>query len=140
VPDWKDGKIAGLEVPGAPSLLHADPIGQASEITRRRDSTSACLPFAVMAEANRGARNAAPLTAPFQARPGPLGVTSVARAVPNLQLRSWRAGHHLTREEMASRINATQTGVAERLAYDDERIRRWETGKSAGPLRSTGGH
>jgi hypothetical protein len=29
--DWKDGKIAGLEVPGAPSLLRADPIGQASE-------------------------------------------------------------------------------------------------------------
>jgi transcriptional regulator with XRE-family HTH domain len=57
----------------------------------------------------------------------------VARAVPNLQLRSWRTGHHLTREEMATRINATQTGVAERLACDDERIRRWETGEVRWP-------
>jgi tetratricopeptide (TPR) repeat protein len=60
-------------------------------------------------------------------------VTSVARAVPNLQLRSWRTGHHLTREEMATRINATSTGVAERLACDDERIRRWETGEVRWP-------
>ena len=31
VPDWKHGKIAGSEVPGAPPLLHADPTGQASQ-------------------------------------------------------------------------------------------------------------
>jgi hypothetical protein len=42
-------------------------------------------------------------------------------------------GPHLTREGMASRINATQTGVAERLACDDERIRRWKTGEVRWP-------
>ncbi|MGN6172306.1 MAG: hypothetical protein ACTHPS_05070, partial [Streptosporangiaceae bacterium] len=34
---------------------------------------------------------------------------------------------------MATRINATGTGVAERLACDDERIRRWETGEVRWP-------
>jgi tetratricopeptide (TPR) repeat protein len=57
----------------------------------------------------------------------------VTKPVPNLQLRNWRAGHHLTREEMATRINATQAGIAERLACDDERIRRWETGEVRWP-------
>ncbi|MCG5212605.1 hypothetical protein [Streptosporangium sp. KLBMP 9127] len=47
---------------------------------------------------------------------------------PNVQLREWRNTERLTRLEMADRINATATGIAESLACDEERVRRWETG------------
>jgi hypothetical protein len=49
--------------------------------------------------------------------------------IPNIALRNWRAQHHLSRGEMADQINASQAGVAGRLACDEERIRRWETGE-----------
>lgn len=53
--------------------------------------------------------------------------------VPNVQLRAWRNEHRLTRAEMADRINATPTGIAERLTCDEERIRRWEAGEVRWP-------
>ena len=39
----------------------------------------------------------------------------------------------MSRAEMADRINASQAGVAERLACDEERIRRWESGEVRWP-------
>ncbi|GIH91171.1 helix-turn-helix domain-containing protein [Planobispora siamensis] len=48
--------------------------------------------------------------------------------VPNARLRAWRNANRLTRLELAEQINATATGVAERLTCDPERVRRWETG------------
>ncbi|WP_113699069.1 transcriptional regulator [Nonomuraea lactucae] len=47
---------------------------------------------------------------------------------PNAPLRAWRNASRLTRVEMAEKINATKTGIAEALACDAERVRRWETG------------
>ncbi|MET9068833.1 XRE family transcriptional regulator [Streptosporangium sandarakinum] len=52
---------------------------------------------------------------------------------PNALLRAWRNTNRLTRVEMAERINTTATGIAERLACDEERIRRWETGEVRWP-------
>ncbi|GAA3077249.1 XRE family transcriptional regulator [Streptosporangium carneum] len=52
---------------------------------------------------------------------------------PNALLRAWRTANRLTRLEMAERINATPTGIAERLACDEERVRRWETGEVRWP-------
>jgi transcriptional regulator with XRE-family HTH domain len=49
-------------------------------------------------------------------------------AVPNIPLRNWRGQRCLSRAEMADRINASATGIAERLTCDEERIRRWESG------------
>ncbi len=54
-------------------------------------------------------------------------------AVPNIPLRNWRGQQCLSRAEMADRINASATGVAERLACDEERIRRWESGEVRWP-------
>ena len=54
-------------------------------------------------------------------------------AVPNIPLRNWRAQQHMSRAEMADRINASQAGKAERLACDEERIRRWESGEVRWP-------
>ena len=51
----------------------------------------------------------------------------MTEAMPNIPLRNWRAQQHLSRAEMADRINASQAGIADRLACDEERIRRWET-------------
>ena len=53
--------------------------------------------------------------------------------IPNIALRNWRAQHHLSRGEMADQINASQAGRADRLACDEERIRRWETGEVRWP-------
>lgn len=52
---------------------------------------------------------------------------------PNIALRNWRAQHYLSRSEMADRINATAAGIADRLACDEERIRRWESGEVSWP-------
>ncbi|WP_326635300.1 helix-turn-helix domain-containing protein [Streptosporangium sp. NBC_01755] len=46
----------------------------------------------------------------------------------NALLRAWRNANRLTRVEMADQINATPTGIADPLACDQERVRRWETG------------
>jgi transcriptional regulator with XRE-family HTH domain len=54
-------------------------------------------------------------------------------AVPNIPLRNWRGQQCLSRAEMADRINASATGVAERLTCDEERIRRWESGEVRWP-------
>ena len=54
-------------------------------------------------------------------------------AVPNIALRNWRGQQCLSRAEMADRINASATGVAERLTCDEERIRRWESGEVRWP-------
>jgi transcriptional regulator with XRE-family HTH domain len=54
-------------------------------------------------------------------------------AVPNIPLRNWRGQQCLSRAELADRINASATGVAERLACDEERIRRWESGEVRWP-------
>lgn len=55
----------------------------------------------------------------------------VPETIPNIPLRNWRAQHHLSRAEMANRIN--QAGSADRLTCDEERIRRWETGEVRWP-------
>lgn len=52
---------------------------------------------------------------------------------PNVLLRAWRNEHHLSRAQMADRLNATPIGIAERLTCDEERIRRWETGEVSWP-------
>src|SRR5438309_11663874 len=39
----------------------------------------------------------------------------------------------MSRAELADRINATDTGVAEPLTCDEERIRRWESGEVRWP-------
>jgi len=57
----------------------------------------------------------------------------VTDAIPNIPLRNWRAQQHLSRDEMADRIKASPAGIAERLACDEERIRRWETGEVRWP-------
>jgi hypothetical protein len=54
-------------------------------------------------------------------------------AVPNIPLRNWRGQQCLSRAEMADRINASPTGVTERLVCDEERIRRWESGEVRWP-------
>lgn len=54
-------------------------------------------------------------------------------SVPNVQLRAWRNANHLTRAELAQRINQTPIGIKERLAVDEERIRRWEAGEVSWP-------
>ena len=54
-------------------------------------------------------------------------------AIPNIPLRNWRTQRHLSRAEMADRINASRAGVDERLACDEERIRRWESGEVRWP-------
>lgn len=53
--------------------------------------------------------------------------------IPNVRLRAWRNEQRLSRMEMAEKINATPAGIAERLACDEERIRRWETGEVRWP-------
>ena len=54
-------------------------------------------------------------------------------AIPNIPLRNWRTQRQLSRAEMADRINATPSGVADRLPCDEERIRRWENGEVRWP-------
>ena len=54
-------------------------------------------------------------------------------AIPNIPLRNWRTQRHLPRAEMADRINATPSGVADRLPCDEERIRCWESGEVRWP-------
>src|SRR6516165_6210354 len=70
-----------------------------------------------------------PLT-PLRPPPDEGGMTS---ATPNIPLRNWRAQNCLSRSEMADRINASPSGVADRLACDEERIRRWESGEVRWP-------
>jgi transcriptional regulator with XRE-family HTH domain len=57
----------------------------------------------------------------------------VTDAIPNIPLRNWRSQQHLSRAEMADRINASPAGIADRLACDEERIRRWESGEVRWP-------
>jgi transcriptional regulator with XRE-family HTH domain len=54
-------------------------------------------------------------------------------ATPNIPLRNWRSQHHLSRAELADKVNRSQAGIAGRLVCDDERIRRWETGEVRWP-------
>jgi tetratricopeptide (TPR) repeat protein len=56
--------------------------------------------------------------------------------IPNVQLRAWRNEHHLTRAEMAEKVNATPIGITDRLTCDEERIRRWEAGEVSWPQSS----
>lgn len=53
--------------------------------------------------------------------------------IPNVRLRAWRNERRLSRAEMADQINATAIGVAEQLACDEERVRRWEAGEVRWP-------
>ncbi|MEU1725346.1 hypothetical protein [Nonomuraea sp. NPDC005692] len=53
--------------------------------------------------------------------------------IPNVRLRAWRNEKHLSRVQMADQINATPIGIAERLACDEERVRRWEAGEVRWP-------
>jgi hypothetical protein len=39
----------------------------------------------------------------------------------------------MSRAEMADRINASPAGVTERLACDEERVHRWESGEVRWP-------
>ena len=71
--------------------------------------------------ADRGTPLAAPLSPPFNL---PSGTDHVTGAIPNIPLRNWRTQRHLSRAEMADRINATPSGVADRLPCDEERIRQ----------------
>jgi len=59
--------------------------------------------------------------------------TQYEGCVTNCVLSSTCRGQHMSRAEMADRINASQAGVAERLACDEERIRRWESGEVRWP-------
>src|SRR6266705_6217568 len=53
--------------------------------------------------------------------------------IPNIRLRSWRDGAHMTRAEFADAINRSPTGQAQKLYCDEERIRRWEAGEVLWP-------
>ena len=53
--------------------------------------------------------------------------------IPNVRLRAWRNQEQLNRAQMAEKLNATPIGVAQRLACDEERIRRWEAGEVRWP-------
>jgi transcriptional regulator with XRE-family HTH domain len=57
----------------------------------------------------------------------------VTGTIPNIPLRNWRAQHHLSRAEIADRINATRAGIADKLTCDEERVRRWESGEVRWP-------
>ena len=57
----------------------------------------------------------------------------MAHAIPNITFRNWRAQQCLSRAELADRINATHAGIADRLACDEERVRRWESGEVRWP-------
>jgi transcriptional regulator with XRE-family HTH domain len=57
----------------------------------------------------------------------------MADAIPNITFRNWRAQRCLSRGELADRINATQAGITDRLACDEERVRRWESGEVRWP-------
>ena len=81
-------------------------------------------------QASEGTPLAAPLLPPFAPSPAAGDMTS---AIPNIPLRNWRAQNCLSRSEMADRINASPAGVADRLACDEERIRRWESGEVRWP-------
>ncbi|MEU7853031.1 hypothetical protein [Nonomuraea sp. NPDC049141] len=53
--------------------------------------------------------------------------------IPNVRLRAWRNQEQLNRAQMAEKINSTPIGVAQTLACDEERIRRWEAGEVRWP-------
>jgi tetratricopeptide (TPR) repeat protein len=53
--------------------------------------------------------------------------------IPNIRLRSWRDGAHMTRADLADAINRSTTGQAQKLCCDEERIRRWEAGEVLWP-------
>jgi len=76
---------------------------------------------------------AALLAAPLSPLFHPAGTSDVTSTIPNITLRNWRAQQHLARAEVADRINASQAGITERLACDEERIRRWESGEVRWP-------
>ena len=52
----------------------------------------------------------------------------VTQRIPNIRLRSWRDGEHMTRAELAEAINNSASGRSRKLPCDEERIRRWEAG------------
>lgn len=53
--------------------------------------------------------------------------------IPNIRLRSWRDGAHMTRAEFADAINQSAVGQTQNLYCDEERIRRWEAGEVLWP-------
>lgn len=73
-----------------------------------------------------------PLISPFRA-PSREEDPQMPDYIPNVRLRAWRNEKHLSRWQMAEQINATPVGVAERLACDEERVRRWEAGEVRWP-------
>ena len=54
-------------------------------------------------------------------------------AIRNRPPGTWRAQHYLSRAEMADRMNASRAGIDARLACDEERVRRWESGEVRWP-------
>src|SRR5262249_24351220 len=81
-------------------------------------------------QAGGAIRLAAPLLPRFHP---PAETSDVTAAIPNIPLRNWRGQRHMSRAEMADRINASQAGIAERLASHEERIRRWDSGEVRWP-------
>lgn len=57
----------------------------------------------------------------------------MAEAIPNVQLRVWRENAGLTRAEMAKMVTLSKSGIRHKLACDEERIRRWESGEVRWP-------
>jgi transcriptional regulator with XRE-family HTH domain len=57
--------------------------------------------------------------------------------IPNVQLTAYREGQDWTRADMANRLNQTPAAVRNRLACDEERLRRWERGEVLGLTRTT---
>lgn len=60
-------------------------------------------------------------------------MTQTGQIIPNVPLRNWREQKHLSRAELADKINRSDSGIADKLHCDDERIRRWETGEVRWP-------
>jgi tetratricopeptide (TPR) repeat protein len=69
-----------------------------------------------------------PLDAPIH-----VGEVMAQQRIPNIRLRSWRDGAHMTRAEFAAAVSRSPTGLARKLYCDEERIRRWEAGEVLWP-------
>ncbi|MCG5220317.1 helix-turn-helix domain-containing protein, partial [Streptosporangium sp. KLBMP 9127] len=72
-----------------------------------------------------------PLIPPLDPPPG--GNPPMADKIPNAQLQRWREQRNLSREKLAQMLNQSESGIAGRLACDEERIRRWEKGEVSWP-------
>lgn len=53
--------------------------------------------------------------------------------IPNVQLTAYREAQDWTRAEMANHLNRTPTAIKNKLACDEERLRRWERGEVRWP-------